>query len=238
MIIAIGDIHGEFSKMQKGMVDIMESAGEPVNFVQVGDFGLGFERPQRDHARLTTINHFLKEKDSHLWVIRGNHDNPAFWNEGCGYEFSNIHFVPDDSVIELEDKCCCFAGGAISIDRSRRTQGIDYWNAEEYKSIPVDSNFYKNWDMKIDILFTHDVYHPVSPFNTNSDILKTWCQKDEKLMKDISWSQHQIKKIYDRVLESNPNFSWYHGHYHESHLTVNGGQKTHSLGILEFKEVR
>ena len=106
MIIAIGDIHGEFGKIQNGMVEIMESAGEPVNFVQLGDFGLGFERPKRDHDRLTTINHFLKEKDSHLYVIRGNHDNPSFWNEGCGYEFSNIHFVCDDSIQEIDGKSC------------------------------------------------------------------------------------------------------------------------------------
>ena len=233
MIIAIGDVHGEFSKMQKGMVDIMESAGEPVNFVQVGDFGLGFEKPQRDHARLTTINHFLKEKNSHLWVIRGNHDNPAFWQQGCGYEFSNIHFVPDDEIRVIEGKTCYFAGGAVSVDRSRRTQGIDYWAGEI-----CNGRNLLGFKERIDILFTHDVYHPVSPFNTTSDTLKYWCERDENLMADTIKSQHEMMFLYHHVYDSNPNFSWYHGHYHESHLTVNGGQKTHSLGILEFKEVR
>lgn len=233
MIIAIGDIHGEFSKMQRGISDIMESAGEPVNFVQVGDFGLGFEKPKEDHARLTTINHFLKEKDSNLWVIRGNHDNPAFWQWGCGYQFSNIHFVPDDSIVKLDDKLCYFAGGAVSIDRSRRTQGIDYWAGE----ICSERNLMGFKDY-IDILFTHDVYHPVSPFGTTSDVLKYWCERDENLMGDIIQSQHSMMSLYHAVYDTNPNFSWYHGHYHESHLTINGEQKTHSLGILEFKEVR
>lgn len=237
MIIAIGDIHGEFSKMQNQMVDIMESAGEPVNFVQLGDFGLGFEKPKKDHDRLTTINHFLKEKDSNLYVIRGNHDNPGFWEWGCGYEFSNICFVPDDSVAEIEGKTCYFAGGAVSVDRSRRTQGIDYWKGEQYNPENIRFPLFPVCQ-KIDVLFTHDVYHPVSPFGTTSDTLKYWCERDENLMGDIIQSQFAMKSLYEDVLKTNPNFSWYHGHYHESHLTINGEQKTHSLGILEFKEVR
>lgn len=234
MIIAIGDVHGEFKEMQSKMVEIMESAGEPVNFVQVGDFGLGFERPKKDHDRLTTINHFLKEKDSNLWVIRGNHDNPGFWQWGCGYEFSNIHFVPDDSVVELDGKSCYFAGGAISVDRCKRTQGIDYWKGEQYN---VD-NIQFPIPYPVDILFTHDVYHPVSPFGTTSDTLKYWCEKDEELMGDIVYSQIVFKNLYDSIYKINPNFSWYHGHYHESHVTNNDGQIVHSLSILEFKEVR
>ena len=234
MIIAIGDVHGEFKEMQSKMVEIMESAGEPVNFVQVGDFGLGFERPKKDHDRLTTINHFLKEKDSNLWVIRGNHDNPGFWQWGCGYEFSNIHFVPDDSVVELDGKSCYFAGGALSVDRCKRTQGIDYWKGEQYN---VD-NIQFPIPYPVDILFTHDVYHPVSPFGTTSDTLKYWCEKDEELMGDIVYSQIVFKNLYDSIYKINPNFSWYHGHYHESHVTNNDGQVVHSLSILEFKEVR
>lgn len=234
MIIAIGDIHGEFSKMQNGMVEIMESAGEPVNFVQVGDFGLGFERPKRDHDRLSTINHFLKEKDSRLYVIRGNHDNPAFWEWGCGYEFSNIEFVPDDYIRVIEGKTCYFAGGSVSVDRSRRTQGIDYWVAEEYKV----KNLLRFISEPIDILFTHDVYHPVSPFNASSDTVKYWCEKDDKLMGDILNSQNSMMSLYHDVYDSNPKFAWYHGHYHESHVTNNDGQVVHSLSILEFKEVR
>ena len=233
MIIAIGDVHGEFEEMQSKMVEIMESTGEPVNFVQVGDFGLGFEKPKKDHDRLTTINHFLKEKDSHLWVIRGNHDNPGFWGWGLGYQFSNIHFVPDDSIVELDDKLCYFAGGAVSVDRSRRTQGIDYWAGE----ICNESNLL-GFKERIDILFTHDVYHPVSPFGTTSDTLKYWCERDENLMGDILNSQIVMKNLYDSIYKINSNFSWYHGHYHESHVTNNNGQVVHSLGILEFKEVR
>ena len=233
MIIAIGDVHGEFKEMQSKMMGIMESASEPVNFVQVGDFGLGFERPKKDHDRLTTINHFLKEKDSHLWVIRGNHDNPGFWQWGCGYEFSNIHFVPDDEIRVIEGKTCYFAGGAVSVDRSRRTQGIDYWAGE----ICNKRNLLGFKD-HIDILFTHDVYHSVSPFWTSSDTMKYWCERDENLMGDIIQSQIGMKYLYDSIYNINPKFSWYHGHYHESHVTNNDGQVVHSLSILEFKEVR
>ena len=233
MIIAIGDVHGEFKEMQSKMMGIMESAGEPVNFVQVGDFGLGFERPKKDHDRLTTLNYLLEVNYSHLWVIRGNHDNPAFWQWGCGYEFSNIHFVPDDEIRVIEGKTCYFAGGAVSVDRCKRTQGIDYWAGE----ICNERNLL-GFKERIDILFTHDVYHPVSPFGTSSDTMKYWCERDENLMGDIIQSQIGMKYLYDSIYNINPNFSWYHGHYHEPHVTNNDGQVVHSLSILEFKEVR
>lgn len=238
MIIAIGDIHGEFSMMQKGMSDIIESAGEPVSFVQVGDFGLGFDKPRRDYDRLTTLNHFLKEGNSKLYVIRGNHDNPAFWQWGCGYEFSNIEFVPDDYTRVLDDKVCYFAGGAISVDRCKRLQGVDYWKGEHYNGSSKTPIREKIDGLSIDILFTHDVYHPVSPFGTSSDFLKYWCDMDATLMKDIIESQNLMMGLHHDIFETNPNFSWYHGHYHESHVTNNNGQVVHSLSILEFKEVR
>ena len=232
MIIAIGDVHGKFDQLISKMETILEG-NTGVNFVQLGDFGLGFEQPVQDWNTLNPINELLKQSDSMMYVIRGNHDNPAFWYTGCGYHFSNIKFVPDDSIVIIEDKRCYFAGGAVSIDRTRRRQGIDYWIAEE-----VNLGF-REINEDIDILFTHDVYHPCSPYSIqNSESVKYFADFDEHLIKDLEISQVIMRGLYEDILRTNPKFTWYHGHYHESHVTNNNEQITHSLSELEFKEVR
>jgi hypothetical protein len=234
MIIAIGDVHGKFDQLISKMEVVLEG-NTGVNFVQLGDFGLGFEQPVRDWNTLNPINELLKQSDSMLYVIRGNHDNPAFWDSGCGFHFSNISFMPDDYIREIEGKICYFAGGAVSIDRSRRRQGIDYWCGEEYTPDPV---LYLG-NNKVDILFTHDVYHPCSPYSIqNSEAVKYFVPMDEHLVEDLERSQSVIQKLYNDIIKTNPTFVWYHGHYHESHVTNNNEQITHSLSELEFKEVR
>jgi DNA repair exonuclease SbcCD nuclease subunit len=234
MIIAIGDVHRKFDQLISKMETILEG-NTGVNFVQLGDFGLGFEQPVRDWNTLNPINELLKQSDSMLYVIRGNHDNPAFWDSGCGFHFSNITFMPDDYIREIEGKICYFAGGAVSIDRSRRRQGVDYWCGEEYRQDPV---LYLG-NNKVDILFTHDVYHPCSPYSIhNSEAVKHFAETDKYLIEDLTESQVSMKILYDGILKTNPNFVWYHGHYHQSHVTNNNEQITHSLSELEFKEVR
>jgi hypothetical protein len=169
-----------------------------------------------------------------MYVIRGNHDNPAFWEWGTSFHLSNIEFVPDDYTRIIEDKVCYFAGGAVSVDRTRRRQGIDYWCGEQYTPQPV-----RYIQDEIDILFTHDVYHPCSPYTiTNSDVVNYFANVDENLIEDLQNSQSFMEYLYQDIIETNPNFVWYHGHYHESHVTNNNEQITHSLSELEFKEVR
>ena len=233
MIIAIGDVHGKFDQLILKMKVVLEG-NTGVNFVQLGDFGLGFEKPVVDWNRLYDVNSMLQKSNSMLYVIRGNHDNPAFWEWGTSFHFSNIEFVPDDYTRIIEDKVCYFAGGAVSVDRTRRRQGIDYWCGETYELKPA-----RYIEDKIDILFTHDVYHPCSPYTIqNSSVVNYFAEVDENLIEDLQRSQSVMEYLYKDIIETNPNFTWYHGHYHESHVTNNEEQITHSLSELEFKEVR
>lgn len=230
MIIAIGDIHGKIGDLSEKIH--RHKFDQAVNFIHLGDFGLGFDTPLREHKKLKDLDYELSLSGSKMFVIRGNHDNPSFWVNTNSYEMSNIHFVEDNTIMEIEGKICLFAGGAISIDRCNRVKGVNYWTNETYswekpKIIPV----------RIDYLFTHDVYHPCSPFNIESAMTLKWFNLDKNLRRDLESSQEEMKKLYDFMMSINDDFTWYHGHYHESHTTVRGKQKTHSVAIIEFKEV-
>ena len=231
MIIAVGDIHGKFSDLTKA-IDFMK-IDEPATFVHLGDFGLGFDSPISEYKKLRDLDFVLSKTQSKMLVIRGNHDNPGFWGSENMYKLSNITLVPDNIFMEVEGKMCFFAGGALSIDRSKRTLGVNYWKNEGYKwrkpGLVVD---------RVDHVFTHEVYHKCSPFNIDSPFTKHWFMIDSSLRIDLTKDQRELEKMYEYMMSINDDFSWYHGHYHESHLTINGNQKTHCLSIMEFKLVQ
>lgn len=231
MIIAIGDVHGEFVKLYEKIRDIDERG---VNFIQVGDFGLGFDSPMQDYKILNRLNDHLRGKESMMYVIRGNHDNPSFWSQDGSIPFSNIIFVPDNTIITIEGMECLFAGGAPSIDRRVRTKGVSFWNNECYKYEPVDVT-------RVDLVFTHEVYHGASNFSLNNDAVKYFAANDSTLMDYLVENQVEMERLYSLIESNNDGryVKWYHGHYHKYDVWSNGlWLDVTCLGILEFKEVR
>lgn len=229
MIVVVGDVHGEFPQLYEGL-RMVDARG--VTFVQLGDFGLGFESPAYDHKVLTRMNDHLTGKESMLYVIRGNHDNPSFWTDEGRMEFTNIKFVKDNTVLELDGKRCLFAGGAPSVDRRVRTKGVSFWENECYKYSPFDAD--------VDLVFTHEVYHGASNFTTNNHVVKHFAKDDPTLMDYLLDNQKEMEKFYLRLKEANEGkmLKWYHGHYHVSDVCFTDGFEVNCLSIHEFKEVR
>lgn len=234
MIIGIGDIHGGLARLSSDVADGIHGA----TFVQVGDFGLGFSEPKYEHNQLSILNDILRAEKSYLYVIRGNHDNPAFWINGCGYEFSNIVFVEDNTVLGLDGKQCLFAGGAISIDRTKRLQGVSYWRNEGYEFNEIKLR-HEIGSKPIDIVFAHDVPHEISKFTPSNEFVNDWCAVDEALREDLKQSQKEICDLYEFVKSINGDhpFSWVHGHYHSHDVRTTDTVKTYSLAIHELKEI-
>lgn len=235
MLIAIGDVHGHFDSLERRIDSIAADQKSPTHFIQVGDFGLGFNAPDREHYELNSINDVLRITDSRLYVIRGNHDNPMYWHPDYAMEFSNIMFMRDDTYMGINGKVCYFAGGAISLDRTYRTPSVSYWKTEAYK---FDTSRPASMTRHLDYIFTHDVPHSLSPYTVDSNFTKKWFDADPTLRDDMIKSQKELNKLLEFLNEFNSMAPWYHGHYHASHVTPDAnGRNTHSLGILEFKEI-
>lgn len=229
MIVAIGDVHGKIPQLIERIEEFNLTG---IDYVQVGDFGIGFDSPIRESKKLKELDILLQYKESRMWIIRGNHDNPMYWDPDFSYDLSNIVLVKDNTCIDIKGKSCFFAGGSLSIDRKNRMKGVSYWPRESYYWEEP-----KNTPKTIDYLFTHDVYHHCSPFRIESPIVQRRFMSDPDLRGDLIENQIQMKKLYEFVTTANKEFSWYHGHYHESHFTSIENQKTYSLAELEFREV-
>src|SRR5438128_1744252 len=125
MLLFVGDVHGRFSDLRQLLErhSIREAA-----IVQVGDLGVGFQQVEEDRAELGKLDSYLGGRDCTLYAIRGNHDNPSYFegdeDDGpsalvrAGPEpMRHVHLLPDYSVLELEGYKLLLAGGAVSVDR-------------------------------------------------------------------------------------------------------------------------
>ncbi len=69
--------------------------------LHVGDFGMGFTTLKGGITQLKRLNDRLKKYNTYLYVIRGNHDDPQYYNDEVFKEetgingFSNVKLLKD-----------------------------------------------------------------------------------------------------------------------------------------------
>ena len=187
----------------------------------IGDFGMGLKHEQEKH--LITLNGNLSDVNCHLWVIRGNHDDPKYFQRDPIVGYSNITFVPDYSVLNISGKKILCVGGAISIDKDKRTEGWDWFPDEGFNFEDVSQ--YKN----IDIVVTHTAPMFVAPWAIGNFVEK----HPEAIQERIDMAD-----VYDTLAKNNNIERWLYGHFHNSYHQLNNGTTFQCLDIDEFYLLR
>ena len=197
----IGDIHGDFRFYEAVISDAEKS-------IQVGDFGVGFlsQKTSIWTPKIDKIQRFgplyeetfKDEPNLNHRFIRGNHDNPMACKE-------NKLWIPDGTM------CGPFfcVGGALSIDKSMRTEGIDYWSDEEltYDEFMKIADIYEA--IKPDYVISHDCPEFITPHMFtwyNKSAFPSITRQGLQMLYEIHqpkawffghWHFHRIEKIYD-----------------------------------------
>lgn len=237
-MIILGDIHGTFQYLIE-LLEMFDFENESI--ISVGDFGLGFNDYYFECGQLTGLNKELCNRGLTLYVIRGNHDHPSYWsgsNQSDDPGFSNIILVADYTTLTIEGKKVLFIGGGTSIDRSMRTEGMNYWKDEviirddEYiKSLPENS---------IDVVITHCPIAKMFWHVCGTDMVNSYAFRDRNLWSDIDKEQ-SILEEYNSILKETQKDSlkmWFSGHLHISSTVYIDNIKYVVLNINEFYEVR
>ena len=123
-LVICGDIHGEFVPM---MYEMCVRYGMHDTLVIVaGDCGFGFEKPGAYDQVFRRIEKRLTQNNCWLAMVRGNHDDPAYFaTDAAGHtavEHKRWRTVPDYAVIQSCGRTILCVGGAISVDRQIRKQ--------------------------------------------------------------------------------------------------------------------
>ncbi len=229
-VIALGDIHCHFDVIIKHI----EKIGlENSLYIQVGDFGIGFY--PSDEKNMTVLNNKLVEGNNFLFVIRGNHDDPDWFKDDMYAEFkktlTNIKFIPDYTVLDINDETYLFIGGAVSIDRVERVEKGTGWFEGEV--IDFDYDFCETVT-GIDRMVCHTAPNFCPPFAIHTTMVMERTEKDPTLLQDLVNERTQITKIIEDIMKNNKLKSFHYGHFHKSSTYPMYGCNFILLGINEF----
>lgn len=227
-IVLIGDVHNNFRYIDF-MLRTKYTDVENTLFIQVGDFGVGFpfrsKTPNRffGDESLDKLNKRLEMGNNYLYAIRGNHDDPKYWNEQL-LPHQHIKLIKDYTVLNINDHNFLFWGGAISIDRGPddiERIGFDYWLDEH---IVFDYDIINNLK-NIDYIVTHN-----SP---------AYCQPISIIDHPRATNErYQLNLAADIIIKNNDVKKWFYGHFHYSDVEIIGGVEYRILAINEFYHLR
>lgn len=219
-IYVIGDIHSDWKNVFEKIkyYDLRNCI-----LISVGDIGIGFIPSDKQSRQLNLINDFFQGREIKFLGIRGNHDDPDYFNGEVN--LSNVRLLPDYHTEVINECKFLFVGGAISIDRTERLSGKSYWENEKF-------NLREDLVSECDILITHSA--PVWNGPIDKTGLDYWIRKDVSL-----WSECLIERRgHSRLIELAKPKKHYCGHFHISSIIDNIGCESRILDILEIVIVR
>jgi hypothetical protein len=98
--------------------------------------------------------------------IDGNHEDfsilynyPVDKKTGTRTIFKNLYHMPRGTVMEIEGKLFGFLGGAESIDKSYRTEGLSWWPEERITEEDVETMINNVGNRQLDYFITHTCTH-------------------------------------------------------------------------------
>ena len=220
-ILVVGDIHGEWDALFRkiGHLDLRDCT-----LICVGDIGIGFIEPLKQQRQFNHHNDFFKSRDIEFIGIRGNHDDPKYFDNSVN--LNHFKLLPDYTTLTLNDKKFLFVGGAISIDRTMRKEGISYWKDEVFK---LDESKIQ----QCDVLITHSAPTWNGPIEKNG-MLATFCQKDPTLWDECM----EERKQHDILVKLSGAKRHYCGHFHQYFVVDFDDCVSTILDILQIAEIR
>lgn len=218
-ILFLGDHHGEWSYL---LDNIDTKKISDCYLISVGDCGIGFTNKEGQERNNKWLNEEFKDRNIIFMAIRGNHDDPAYFKGLNRIALSNFELIEDYTIAEYSDKKIQFIGGATSIDRTARKEGVSYWEGEVL-------NFDRDKCEEIDILVTHTAPFWCFPQQFN-EMVYGWALEDAYLLEDLT----NERAIMDEICKICKPRTHLYGHFHSSWTEKVNGCVHRLLNINEF----
>lgn len=238
-VVFCGDIHGEFPLIVNHICDQHKFRDAVV--IIAGDCGFGFHKLNYYRENIwRRINKKLMRSHVCLVMIRGNHDDPRFF-DGKLINYRTFKAIPDYSIISTKGSQILAVGGAISIDRKYRLKHemlygqVGYWPSEPpiYRARRLEQ--IKESGYKIDTVVSHTA--PSNCEIKDKNGLSGWAVFDEKLLEDCQQERECMDNIRAHLLkDGHPLRRWFYGHFHQSWNKEIDGVCYTLLNINELKK--
>ena len=269
-LILMGDLHGEFRKLYGALKNYYNTRHrrrkrdeendafsdlKNVAILVCGDCGFGFNKSEYYNLELRRLQDVLEKNNNVILWLRGNHDDPFYFQTFNGhFDFPNIKFVPDYTILKTADGVTLCIGGAISYDRSWRIKENErsnrysrtfkklwYWENEKVKDNPDLISDLKESGIKIDSIVTHTI-----PFSFLKDpkyngFLKDnpWYKLDKVLKEETEKESELLENIFKELTDNGQEIKWWgFGHTHLANIkeeTLPDGKKIILFNLPEFE---
>lgn len=171
-----------------------------------GGFGFGTKEDQFFKSILDKINELASKNNSFIVFVRGYIDDPSYFSEKK-FDFSNIVFAEDYSVIKLDGFDCLCVGGGMNVDRQ--------WRMEQSNRIGrklffegCGSTFDKDAlsdaisNNNVAVIITSDVPTFIPP---SVDVYNNskWVNSDKTILKDMLEQRLVMDSIYQETVRFN-----------------------------------
>lgn len=218
-IYLLGDHHGDYDTLFKKLdyLDVTKCY-----IVHVGDGGEGFKHPEKESAHNRGLNRKFVERDICYLSIRGNHSDPSYFNGSVN--LGNFKLLQDYTVLEHRNKSILCVGGAVSVDRRIREEGISWWRDERIV-LQLDKV------TQVDVIITHAA--PVWNGPVSFDRIKHWIKDDEQLKIDCK----EERQMVDQLIAASAAKKHYCGHMHMHSIAEHNGCVSRIIDILELLEL-
>lgn len=209
MLYVTGDTHGDLD-FQK-ILDWTEATKlnkDKDYLVILGDFGYVWEN-KRDNYEKEKLD-FISCLPFTTLFIDGNHENHRRLNAmrvvnfmgGKAHKvYDSIYHLMRGQVYEIAGKRIFTFGGASSIDKHLRTDGVSWWKEEEFNYREANTaydNLNKiNWE--VDYVLTHSA--PLSI-------------RDKLFEGNNLYKPSATERLLEAILRNIKFKRWYFGHYH------------------------
>lgn len=239
-VLTLGDLHGHEDVFRRN-IDRWEF--ENAIIIQVGDFNMGYNSVDFWDTWFT-FNDFLAERNIHMYVIRGNHDNPYYfmddpymileavrrknddrdkkWNDYDLTErakkllnLSNLKLVPDYTILETIKGDILLVGGAISVDRKDLERYTPYKNWWPNEVFVYDEEKIKAVK-GVRAVITHTNPSFAYPLGQGTFVHEL-ARKDETLIQNLIAERNQLARMCKLLNSNNMIDEWHYGHFHNSH---------------------
>lgn len=220
-IFIVGDVHGRWNDLADLISKTLPSDSL---IIQVGDFGLGFPGLNLKAAK-NTLQPVLTENNSELYIIRGNHDDPDYWQKTK--KVGDITLLKDYMSRTINGKRFLFVGGGISIDRSERIVNVSYWFDEAVH----EKNL--NTLKKCDVLVSHSAPENFYPIGCN-EVVMDFSRYDSCLLEHIKRERHYLRNLVEKVKPEKV----YYGHFHLDWVEKINNMDVFALGELQVRQLK
>jgi Icc-related predicted phosphoesterase len=167
-VLVVGDSHGN-TRWLAHAADVAAERGAG-RILQLGDFGIW---PGREGRRfLGALAGITDTTGIRVDFVDGNHDNHDLLHDllvdtdrqapdGSIVVTTGVHWWPRGRVSVIGGQRIGFLGGAVSVDRRRRTPGISWWEREVPLPSDLDALVDAADGQPLDLLVLHDAPHGV-----------------------------------------------------------------------------